>query len=287
MHARHVLLLSAFLLPLATHPVLAQQSAAKPLPDLHQLMREVQQHQKQVDEARENYTYTSFQTIEEIDASGQVTKTGSREYEIFYVNGHQIGRLVKKDGKPLSEEELRRQTLDVGQKVNDAVNTPAGHAPAGSGKAISIRHLIDLMDMRNPRRESYRGRAAIVFDVVGRKDADTHGIAEDASKKLKGTVWIDETDRVISRMEVTFIDNFHLGGGAMANIEKGSSIRLDQGLVNGEVWLPTAADVTMVVRVFMVKETRQHTVEHVSDYKRFHVDVEPGKDVKTILDKLP
>jgi hypothetical protein len=73
----------------------------------------------------------------------------------------------------------------------------------------------------------------------------------------------------------------------LANIEKGSSIRLDQGLVNGEVWLPTAADVTMVVRVFMVKETRQHTVEHVSDYKRFHVDVEPGKDVKTILDKLP
>jgi len=28
-----------------------------------------------------------------------------------------------------------------------------------------------------------------------RKDAKTHGLAEDASKKLQGTLWVDEADR--------------------------------------------------------------------------------------------
>ena len=50
------------------------------------------------------------------------------------------------------------------------------------------------MDLRNERRVMFRERAAIVFDFVGRKDAKTHGLAEDASKKLQGTIWIDEAD---------------------------------------------------------------------------------------------
>jgi len=66
------------------------------------------------------------------------------------------------------------------------------------------------MDVRNERRESYRGRPAIVFDFVGRKDAQTHGLAEDASKKLQGTLWVDETDRQIAHLDAAFDDNFTL-----------------------------------------------------------------------------
>ena len=67
--------------------------------------------------------------------------------------------------------------------------------------------------MRNPRRETFRGRPTIVFDFQGRKDAKTHGIAEDASKKLQGTLWIDEADKEVAHMEVRFDDNFHVAGG--------------------------------------------------------------------------
>jgi hypothetical protein len=46
-------------------------------------MREVQEHQKQLDKIRENYTYTSFQTTQDIDAKGQIKKTETAEYEAF------------------------------------------------------------------------------------------------------------------------------------------------------------------------------------------------------------
>src|ERR1039457_7449891 len=74
----------------------AQQQPNAPLPDIRQLLNEVQAHQKQLEKVRENYTYSSLQTTQDIDSNGQVKKTESREFEQFYANGHPIGRAVKR-----------------------------------------------------------------------------------------------------------------------------------------------------------------------------------------------
>jgi hypothetical protein len=153
------------------------------------------------------------------------------------------------------------------------------------GQTISVSRLLDIMDVRNPRRETWHNRQAIVFDFVGRKDARTHGLAEDASKKLQGTIWIDEADRQVAHLEVSFNDNFHVAGGLLASIEKGSSFRFDQALVNGEIWLPTGAEATMQARLLMVKNIRQHFTESDYDYKRFHVETQELKDAKALPEK--
>ena len=101
----------------------------------------------------------------------------------------------------------------------------------------------------------YRGDPTIVFDFVGRKDAKTHGLAEDASKKLQGTIWIDEADRQVAHLEVSFDDNFRLVGGILATVQKGSSFRFDQAKVNGEIWLPTGAEGTVQARLLLLKNS--------------------------------
>jgi hypothetical protein len=148
-----------------------------------------------------------------------------------------------------------------------------------------VSRLLEIMDVRNPRRQNYRGRPAIVFDFIGRKDARTHGLVEDASKKLQGTVWVDEADRQVAHMEVSFNDNFRVAGGLLATIEKGSSFRFDQEPVNGELWLPTGGEGTMTARVLMVKGFRQHVIERDYDYKRFRVETEQRKDAKVVPGK--
>ncbi len=59
----------------------------------------MQDHQKQIEKLRENYTYTSSFTIQDIDANGQVKKTETEEREDFFVNGHVIERTIKKNGQ--------------------------------------------------------------------------------------------------------------------------------------------------------------------------------------------
>jgi hypothetical protein len=268
-------------------PMAAGQAAAPnpSLPDIRQLMQEVQAHQRRLDKVRESYTYSSMQSVQDIEADGQVKRTRTEEDEDFFVNSHIIERTVKRDGKPLSDHDQQKETERVTKLVEKAQKTPPGQPL--EGPTISVSRLLDIMDVRNERRVEFRGRTTIVFDFVGRKDAKTHGLAEDASKKLQGTVWIDEADRQVAHLEVSFIDNFHVMGGLFANVQKGSNFRFDQAIVphpeddeaqNGELWLPTGAEGTVQARVLLVKSLRQHFVERDYDYKRFTVETQQGKD---------
>ena len=282
---------------LGAHLALAQPQ--QPLPDIRQLMAEVQAHQKQLEKVRENYTYSSLQTTEDLDGNGRVTKTESVEGEDFFVNGHVIERKVKKNGQPLSGRDLDKETDRVTKLVEKAENTPPGQPL--ERQTISISRILEIMDVRNARRVQLHGRPTIVFDFIGRKDAKTHGMLEDASKKLQGTIWIDEADRQVAHLEVSFNDNFHVAGGLLANIQKGSNFRFDQAPVNhpndkdtssgaavsDALWLPTGAEASVQARVLLVKNMRQHFVERDYGYKRFNVETEQVKDAKVVPEGKP
>jgi hypothetical protein len=248
------------------------------LPDIRQLMLDVQAHQHQLDTLRENYTFTAYESVEDLDGNGHVVKTDTSEKEDFFVNGHLIERTVKKNGKPLAGHDLDKETERVTKLVEKAEKTPRDQPL--EGQTVSVTRMLEIMDVRNERCVDYHGRPTIVFDFVGRKSAKTHGIIEDASKKLQGTIWIDEAGKQVAHLDVSFVDNFHVAGGLFANIQKGSNFRFEQALVNGELWLPTAAEATVQARVLLVKNMRQHFVEHDSDYKRFRVETQ-SKDAKT------
>ncbi|HEY3627078.1 MAG TPA: hypothetical protein VGL00_12355 [Terracidiphilus sp.] len=265
---------------LTTIAVPAQSSSSAPLPDIPRLMQEVMDHQKKIEKVRESYTYSSTQTVQDVDGDGKVTKTETTETENFFVNGHSIERTVKKNGKPLDAHEEQKETERVTKRVEKAEKTPAGQPL--QGQAVSIRRVLELMDIKNTRREMYRGRPAIVFDFVGRKNAKTHGIAEDASKKLQGTMWVDEADREVAHLDVSFTDNFHIAGGLVANVQKGSNVHFDQKPVEADLWLPTAAEGNFQVRVLLVKNMRQRFSERDYDYKVFRVDAQQARDAKVV-----
>jgi hypothetical protein len=290
MCSRNCLWLTAAMLALPP-AARAQRAASAPLPDIRQLMMEVQAHQKELDKVRENYTYTSVETTEDVDAAGRVKKTETEKDDDFFVNGHLIERAVEKDGKPLAGHELDKENERVKKLVEKAEKTPPDQPL--EGPTISLSRLLEIMDVRNPRREMFRGRAAIVFDFIGRKDAKTHGLAEDASKKLEGTIWIDEADKQVAQADVSFDQNFRLAGGLLATIQKGTHFQFDQAPVrtagdkdasvsDGGLWLPTGAEGTVQARVVLVKGIRQRFTERDYDFKRFSVDAEQSKGAKAV-----
>lgn len=272
LHARNALL------ALACSTCAFAQAPSAPLPDVRQLMKEVQEHQKQLDKVRESYTYTSMQTVQDLDGKGNITKAETFENEDFFVNGHVIERRVKKNGKPLDGNDANKEAERVTKLVQKAEKTPREQSL--EGQSISISRILDIMDLGAPRRDVFHGRPTIVFDFTGRKDAKTHGLVEDASKKLKGTIWIDEADKQVAHVEVVFFDNLKVGGGLVANLQKGSNFKFDQAPVEDGLWLPTAAEANMAARVLLLKNMRQHFTERVYDYRRFKVDAEQQKDAK-------
>ena len=84
---------------IAASPLFAQE---RPIPDSVTLMKEVTRHQREMEKIRENYTCRQITQSDELDAKGEVKTSKTEEREVFFVNRHRIGRLVKKDGVDLS-----------------------------------------------------------------------------------------------------------------------------------------------------------------------------------------
>jgi hypothetical protein len=251
----------------------AQAAPAKPdapIPDIPTLMKDVEAHQRDLDKVRENYTFREVTQTDDLDSGGQVKKTESEESEIFFVNGHHIERLVKKNGKELSGDEQKKEQEKVQKEVEKATKLDPGKSLHGD--EISVSRILAIMKVSNPRRVSLNGRDTIAFDFVGDPHAQTHGMAEDASKKLAGTVWIDEKDREVAKLTVHFDENFHVGGGLLANIQAGSSFQFEQAKINNELWLPTGGDAHLQARVLLVKGYRENIRFHDSDFQRFHTE---------------
>ena len=271
------LLLGAALLFVAGSRSSAAGTEDAPIPDLKTLMEQVAEHQKAMDKLVENYTYRSETVNQYLDGHGKVTKTESETDDVFFVNGHQIDRVVEKDGKPLSGHEADKEQERVTKRVEKAQQTPPGQSMRDGGQTITVGKMLEVMEVSHPRRVLYKGRKTLVFDVAGRHDAKTHGMAEGALKRIAGSIWIDEKDREVAHLEMRFTDNFRVGGGLLANVQKGSEFTFDQGPVNGEVWLPLGAQGTVDARLLLFKGMRMHFVETDSEYKWFHVDATPGR----------
>ncbi|MFY9938200.1 MAG: hypothetical protein WAK33_15080 [Silvibacterium sp.] len=272
---RSRLFISVLALCLSALPCSAQQ--AVPIPDIPTLMKQVQEHQRKLDKTRENYTYREAIVTHELDKNGKVKKTESEENEVFFVNTHEIDRKVKKDGRDLSADEQKKEQGRVMKEVEKAQKTPPGQFM--DKNEVSISQLLAIMKVSNPRREMVDGRSTLAFDFAGDPHAQTHGMAEDASKKLAGTIWIDERDREVRRMIARFDDNFHLGFG-LFSVGKGSNFTFNQKLVNNELWLPVDGQAHVVAHAVGFIGFRADVSVTDDQYQVFHAEAQQQPGVK-------
>jgi hypothetical protein len=287
-----MLIVGSIPLLLAATPAPVKKSTNAPLPVISQLVSEMRDRQYQFDKVRENYSYTSLQTTQDIDSDGQVKKTETVENQEFFVNNHVIERTVRKNGKPLDDHDQQKEAERVSELVQKAEKTPPGQPLQRLNTDISripdiIGRMLPIMEVRNPRRVNWHNRPTIVFDLVGRKDAKTHSLAEDTSRELQGSIWIDEADRQIAHLDVSFNDDFQVASGLVASIEKGSSFHFDQAPVNGEVWLPNGGEGAVQARILMVKTFRKRYFERDYDYRRLRVESTPVKGTKVVPETRP
>jgi hypothetical protein len=250
----------------------APAQTTPPIPDVTTLMNQVLDHQRQMEAVRENYTFRELDVTDTLNKNGTVKKTETEDYEVFYVNTHEVQRLVQKNGKDLDADQEKKEQEHVLKSVAKAQQTPPGTAPNGE-VMISVSHILSMVKVSSPRREMLDGRSTISFYFVGDPHAKAHGVAEEAARKMSGTVWIDEQDRQVRRMVAKLDDNLHVDLGIFS-LGKGSNLVFDQKLVNNELWLPTGAEVDLNARAFALMGIRANIHVTDRDYKKFHAEAQ-------------
>lgn len=259
---------------LAFSLLIAGSLPSRPLPELNMLVHEVAEHQQQLDRTRENYTFREIEVLHQFDRHGAVKKQESREYNVFYVNGHPIRRLVRRNGQALSAGEDSRETAHIEARVADAEKTPPGD-PLNQRHQVSIARLLAIEQFMNERRVLMDNRPTIALDFVGDRHASTHGIAEDASKHLSGTLWIDERDLEVRQVQASLDSPMRLELG-LVSLAEGSSFTFDQKLINGQVWLPTSATIHVNARAALFLGYHIDVTVTDDQYRQFHAAANPS-----------
>src|SRR6202011_4489818 len=130
------------------------------LPDLKTLFKEIDDNQKAIDKIKENYTGTRAEEETEYDKTGRVTKREAKEYTFFYLGGDEISTLINKDGKPLGEEEQKKENEKTQKEIREHEKKDA--KDRGSAKKDDedpgIEVFLRACQFVNPRRERFRGQ---------------------------------------------------------------------------------------------------------------------------------
>jgi len=252
------------------------------LPDLKPLFKEIDANQKAIDKLKENYAGTRSEEETEYDKTGKITKRELRESTFFYLDGQEVSTLVKKDGKPLSDGEQKKENERAQKRIeelqkHDAKREAKEEKDKEQGKEkrdddVGIETFLRACQFVNPRRERFRGQDVLVFDFEPNPEFKPRKLAEKVVHELAGVVWIDEKAHDVARLEAYFVGDFRFGGGLIANLQKGTSFIFEQAFLNNEVWLPTYEEAHVGVRVLLLKSFKVNAVTRYSDYKKFNVE---------------
>jgi hypothetical protein len=256
------------------------------LPDLKQLFAEIDANQKAIDKVKENYT--GRRSTEEIqyDSSGKVTKDERREETFFYLDGEEISTLVGKDGKPLPDDEQRKENERVQKRIakhqeekqrkqqqEEKAKEQGKQEKAGKDSDDpDIESFLRACQFVNPRRERFRGQDVLVFDFEGNPEYKPKNLEERVVQQLAGVLWVDEKAHDVARLEAYFVKDVKFAGGLLANLQKGTSFVFEQAYLNNEVWLPTYEEAHVGVRVLLLKGFKVNELTRYSDYHRFNIE---------------
>src|SRR5580765_422364 len=228
------------------------------LPDLKSLFKEIDDNQKAIDKLKENYAGTRVEEETEFEKDGKVKKTDVKEYTFFYLNGEEVSTLVKKDGKPLADEEQKKENEKTQKEIENIQKREAKkeakeekakeEGKKDKGDDPGIETFLRACQFVNPRRERFRGQDVLVFDFEPNPEYKARNLVEKIVQKLAGVIWIDEKAHDVARLEAYFVGDFRFAGGLLANLQKGTSFIFEQGYVNTEVWLPTYEEAHVGVR---------------------------------------
>ena len=263
----------------------------QPLPGVDELIRQVKAQQGVSSKTIRRYTYRTVDSEQDLDSHGTVKKTTTKELETICVDIRCYQKLLAEDGKPLSDDRVKRQNDEIDRENawfkdrND--RHAAGQPPppplkikesdeVGDENSVFANYVgaflqfgPQLGTFSNLRRVELHGRATIAMDYLGNPHAKSLNLLFGVFRNLAGTVWVDEQDRALVRMEGRVFEDYKVGGGLLADVHKGATLQMEWTKVNDEVWLPAAFGGRGSARIVVFAYHSEQLDQHWSEYRKF------------------
>jgi hypothetical protein len=156
--------------------LLAQEPA--PLPEGNALVRGLVHKQRKREEALNSYSYDVLEVRDELDKKGGVTRRRTRLFEVFYVKGRPVRKLVAENGRALPPDQQAREE----RKVREQAEAIARGDVATEQPGIRLSSILELL------------------------------------RDLTGRIWVDEEEGEVVRARIRNRGGIKLGRGLGASL---------------------------------------------------------------------
>jgi hypothetical protein len=243
--------------------------SALDLPEGNAYARRLVEKQRHREELLDLYTYDVLTVREDLDGAGGVKASHRRRFEVFYVAGRPVRRLVEEDGRPLSSERQQREDREA-RELAEAVRS--GRAVA-ERPGIRLASILDRYEFRSIRRDEVAGRSTIVLEFAPRPGArpdEDDGLL----RSVQGRLWVDEAEEEIVRAEIENLAPLKPRGFGVS--VSSVATRIEFRKVDDAVWLPAEEETMAAGRFMLFKKFRTRFRRTYSGYRRFSVESSPS-----------
>ena len=213
------------------------------------------------------FTFSRIRVLEEFDAKGKVTDRKQSRQECFPINGVPFARLLQKDGRPLTEKEIKAEEE---REAAARSGKKPGNSPEPSKRDKQWQFTDEMLaryTFKITGQEIVRDRPVWVVEFAPRsKDLPVKQMTDRVANKLAGKLWIDAEEWEVARLKFWLTEEVTVVGG-VAGVLRKFDMTLDRTRIETNAWLPTMLDFEMAGREVMVNK-RLHYHEESKNFKR-------------------
>jgi len=242
------------------------------------LVQRIAENQKRNRLLEMSYVYQVTREKISLGRNSEILESESHTFEVTPLEDGDYRKLIGRNGQPLSEKETRKEQQKLTASIQE--RSRLSHAERERKRNERRRKEERFWD-EAPKafelvisgEEHVQGRNLLIVAVTPRANYVPQNSDLKILKKIAGRIWVDKTEAQILRAEIEFIEDFKLGAGFLAKVNRGSTVKVWQQKVNDEAWFPYHSEVIANGRVLVLKGFNLKFVSEFSNYRRFETQV--------------
>src|SRR5262245_23892319 len=245
------------------------------------LIQRVAQNEKRNRLLEMSYVYHLTRQKISLGRNSEALESESHTFEVTPLEDGDYRRLIKKNGQPLSDIEARKEQSKLDESIQRQSRLSKSERESLEKKRSERRRKeeqfwdegLKAFELALLAEETLESRKVMVFMVKPRASYLPQDSDLKILKKIQGKIWVDEAEAQICKAEIEFIEDFKLGAGFLAKVNRGSTLKVWQRKVNDEAWFPYHSEVVANGRLLVFKGFNLKFVSDFSNYRKFETKV--------------
>jgi hypothetical protein len=242
-------------------------AASDPLPEASSVLARLEQRSDEVARTGRaaGYVYKKRTQAEELDNSGKAVKATEKIYEVVPIDGVPFSRLVRIQDRDLTEEESKQQARKEAEFRRKLAEK--GARARREDELLNVG-LIARYDFKMERRDKVENRSVLVLSFRPKpKHAPEETVKDRVLNRLSGTLWVDEEEAEVVRVEVGLTEDLWLGWFGMVGSLKRCDFKIQRQRLPDGVWVNKEQTLELAGRKVFTP-LRGRTLEEFYDFRK-------------------